>query len=82
MSGEHECEFEGGNHYGEVLVVKPDGLFTRKRHICQGHLYYVCWNYTILIHVVGTKRDHTGVLKQILKPFDELYKELPKEVKQ
>lgn len=71
MSGEHQCEVKGENHRGEVLTVKPDGLFTRKRHICQGHLYYVCWSYTILIHVVGAERNYAVVLKQILKPSEE-----------
>jgi len=75
MSREYQCEFEGVNHYGEVLRVKPDGWFTREKHICQGHLFYICWDYTILIHVDGRERVLTGVLGKILKLYKEIVKE-------
>lgn len=67
-----QCEFPG-HHYGEVLRVHPDkwSVFKKDKWICQGHLYYVCWDYTILIHVDALKREHTGILSMILKPYEE-----------
>ena len=72
----YKCEFEGDCHHGEVLTIRPKGwrFWQRNKHICQAHLAYVCWDYTILLDVCPTDKKQSRILKAILVGDSEIWK--------